>query len=690
MLKLKPIRLKLIAMIPMPLQQRIYQWIQIPRRWSIRTQMAISSILLFVLTLCLLFMAASFYFQQVFLHTISERETILASSIRTELDAKLNLYFNLLDELGKKTPAITFENPEQLQTLLDQSTLKSAFDNGLRFVNEDRLIVAQTTPEVPPEKRVNGFPIEQNMALFQSMTQKRQGTVSDGFMSDRCGSCPVIEIGAPIYNDQGRPIGRLIASLKIQGNSFLSALDQLQVGESGFVHLMDSRGRVLLDTGAYYPTLGQLNSFEKQKDLQSVMLQRQSITGITEDVRHKKSFSYISSFVPMQKSHWVVAIHYPIEHALAPFDMARSAFIGSGFVCCLLLLAVLWRLLSRFTAPLEELSSWAEQTDLHSLTPLVLKNSSSELHNLAKSLQALIETSHENTQELLMLSTHLEERVTERTEALEQALVHLETARDAAIQKEKLASLGSLLSGVAQELSGPVGTALSATHLLGHESRELSRMLQSSKISKNALLQLAAIVEQAALTVEHCMIRASSLVKSFKQVAFDQSHDEIRSFDLVQTLSENITALSPLMKGKSFSLILTPAPSIFVKTYPGAIGQIVSQFVSNSLQHAFEGRSSGHMRFEIWQDESHLYMTYSDDGVGIPYELQSRIFDAFFTTKHGIGGFGLGLHIVHTLATDQLKASISFSSEPGQGSQFCLRWPLESILDPAHKTLSTR
>ncbi len=111
-------------------------------------------------------------------------------------------------------------------------------------------------------------------------------------------------------------------------------------------------------------------------------------------------------------------------------------------------------------------------------------------------------------------------------------------------------------------------------------------------------------------------------------------------------------------------------------SYPGALGQIVTNLIENSLLHAFPERSDGSMRLVARAlDETYVEILYSDDGVGIPAADRSRVFDPFFTTRMGQGGSGLGLSIVLNLVRDLLGGDLDLSAgEPG-GTTFRLRLP---------------
>jgi signal transduction histidine kinase len=111
-------------------------------------------------------------------------------------------------------------------------------------------------------------------------------------------------------------------------------------------------------------------------------------------------------------------------------------------------------------------------------------------------------------------------------------------------------------------------------------------------------------------------------------------------------------------------------------SYPGALGQVVTNLVNNAVLHGFEGRNQGtvHITGEA-RDEGWLLLRVADDGCGIPADLLDRIFDPFVTTKMGRGGTGLGLHISYNAVVSLLGGSISVRSTEGEGAVFELLMP---------------
>ena len=94
---------------------------------------------------------------------------------------------------------------------------------------------------------------------------------------------------------------------------------------------------------------------------------------------------------------------------------------------------------------------------------------------------------------------------------------------------------------------------------------------------------------------------------------------------------------------------------IVMDSYPGALSQVLSNFVMNSLVHGFDPGTGGAIAITVDRPASgQIRMIYSDNGRGIAPDHRGRIFDPFFTTRRGAGGSGLGLHIVYNLVTGPL------------------------------------
>ncbi len=114
---------------------------------------------------------------------------------------------------------------------------------------------------------------------------------------------------------------------------------------------------------------------------------------------------------------------------------------------------------------------------------------------------------------------------------------------------------------------------------------------------------------------------------------------------------------------------------IKLKNYPGAISQILTNLVMNSLIYGFEGIESGEIIINGSIDNGNIYLSYSDNGVGMKKKTVKQIYEPFFTTKRNQGGSGLGMNIVFNLVTQKLNGTIECVSSPGKGTSFNIKFP---------------
>lgn len=276
----------------------------------------------------------------------------------------------------------------------------------------------------------------------------------------------------------------------------------------------------------------------------------------------------------------------------------------------------------------------------------------------------------------------LETRVEERTHALtvanaelQQTLGVLRKAQAQLIESEKMASLGSLVAGVAHEINTPLGIGITAASHLESITHQFGHKVEAGQLTRSELSQYLAAAKESSRLILKNLERAGQLVRSFKQVAVDQSSEERRTIHLGEYLNEIAFALRPALRRTPHELRIVCDQDILIDTYPGAIYQIVVNLISNALAHAFKETDSGLIELRAHtRGSNEVVLEYQDNGVGVEPALLKRIFDPFFTTRRGQGGSGLGLHIVYNRVTQLLGGSIV--AENRDGLHFTIRWPL--------------
>jgi predicted ATPase/signal transduction histidine kinase len=273
------------------------------------------------------------------------------------------------------------------------------------------------------------------------------------------------------------------------------------------------------------------------------------------------------------------------------------------------------------------------------------------------------------------LYAHLEEKVAERTRELSDALHDVQAMQHQMVESEKLAALGGLVAGMAHEINTPVGIAVTAASHLVDRTEELRRAWQAGSMKRSTLDHFIAGVEDAGRLILTNLERSNQLVQSFKQVAVDQSSEARRSFAVREYLDDILRSLRPSMNRAPHLIDIDCDAGLSIMSYPGALAQVVTNLVMNSVVHAYDDGVSGRIRLQATAHDGGIRLRYSDDGGGIPDDMRQHIFDPFFTTRRTQGGSGLGLHIVYNLVTQRLGGTITVQSAPGQGTSFTIDIP---------------
>lgn len=280
-------------------------------------------------------------------------------------------------------------------------------------------------------------------------------------------------------------------------------------------------------------------------------------------------------------------------------------------------------------------------------------------------------------EELTTHRVHLQELVSQKTSELQDSINNLEQAKDQLVESEKMASLGDLVAGIAHEINTPVGIGVTAASHLESEISALNECYKNEALSKSKLENFIELSTESSKIILSNMLRAASLIQSFKKVAVDQSSEEKRRFYITEYINEVLISIQSKFKKTKHLINVICNEDFRLNSYPGAISQIITNLCINTLQHGFEGIESGIITIEVKEINKKAVIIYKDNGIGIPQDILKRIFDPFFTTKRGQGGSGLGMNIVYNLVTQTLNGTIVCDSSHGDGTVFKITLPIE-------------
>lgn len=289
----------------------------------------------------------------------------------------------------------------------------------------------------------------------------------------------------------------------------------------------------------------------------------------------------------------------------------------------------------------------------------------------------------EAKRDLKDLNVSLESRVSERSAALERANADLSAALSTLqrtqvelLASEKMASLGSLVAGIAHELNTPIGNSLLASTSLRDRVEEFERHVAAGALRRSELITHLEEVRTASQLISHSLHKAAELISSFKQIAVDQTNDQRREFDLQEAVRDTIATYTPRLRRAGCEAVLDIPEGLRFDSYPGGLYQVLNNLMNNALNHAFEAGQSGTITVHAEAAaDGMVVLTFSDDGAGMADDVLRRVFDPFFTTRMGQGGTGLGMHIVYNIVNAVLGGRITVSSAPGAGTSVRMLLP---------------
>ncbi|MDN4502420.1 two-component regulator propeller domain-containing protein [Alteromonadaceae bacterium BrNp21-10] len=260
----------------------------------------------------------------------------------------------------------------------------------------------------------------------------------------------------------------------------------------------------------------------------------------------------------------------------------------------------------------------------------------------------------------------LERQIKERTQqlkqsnrAFEKAIVNLQETQGQLIQAEKMASLSGMVVGIAHEVNTPLGVCLTAVSHIEDSSRRLFEKFDQQKMTANDFIQFREEIDSGSEIALNNIHRAVALVRTFKQVAADQSEENISEFNLLELLQDTASTVKSSLQKDNIDIHISCSQEISLNSYVGVVSQIVLSFIGNTMVHAYSTQTERNIRIEVTQlKPGFVTLYYCDDGDGIPAEYIDKVFEPFFTTNRKDGHTGLGMHITFNHVTQKLNGDI--------------------------------
>ncbi len=289
----------------------------------------------------------------------------------------------------------------------------------------------------------------------------------------------------------------------------------------------------------------------------------------------------------------------------------------------------------------------------------------------------------------------LEKKVDERTKELNQTLKKLKDTQVQLVDAEKMSSLGQLTAGIAHEINNPINFVSSNIVPLRQDLDDIKSILSKYEEIDNIniedkLKEIESLKKE--LDYEYLKTELSSIINGIEDGArrtteiviglrnfssLDES--ELKKVDINVGINSTIVLIKNKLNGINISTNLSDKAEC--ECNPGKINQIIMNIIDNSIyaiKKIHSDYSKGKIEIETEDSNSFIFITISDNGIGIPDNIKSKIFDPFFTTKDVGEGTGLGLAIVKGILENH-NGSIEIESTPNTGTKVTIKLPKTKV-----------
>ncbi|MBF2065401.1 MAG: response regulator [Calothrix sp. C42_A2020_038] len=304
----------------------------------------------------------------------------------------------------------------------------------------------------------------------------------------------------------------------------------------------------------------------------------------------------------------------------------------------------------------------------------------------------------------------LEERVTERTAELSQALEELKQTQLQLVQTEKISSLGQMVAGVAHEINNPIGFI--STNLY-HASQYVRDLIQLIQVYREKFPQPGQEIEEIieSIDLDHISVDLPKLISSMK-LGSDQIRGimqsmrnysradgaEKKAVDIHEGIETTLMILQHRLKAQTFR----PAIHVVkeygnfppVRCYPGQLNQVFMNLIANAIDAIDETIQENNWESDRGKyltpdtvltaplicicttaDKEYVTIQIGDNGKGMDLSVRDQIFNAFYTTKSEGKGTGLGLSISYQIITEKHGGTLECISSPNKGTEFIIQLP---------------
>jgi len=311
--------------------------------------------------------------------------------------------------------------------------------------------------------------------------------------------------------------------------------------------------------------------------------------------------------------------------------------------------------------PVKKLIKGTHEISSGNLDYVIPSTGKDEMGMLGRSFNEMTTDIRKAKEEITTWSNQLEDRVKEKTEALEKT-------QERNLQIEKMASLGQLSATVAHELNNPMAGILTYSKLI---QKKINKGPLSEAEKDSVLKHLKMIESESA--------RSGEIVKNMLLFSRQEAID-MKSHQLDKIIESSLDLISHHLKLHNIQLQKDFQPDLPpLNVDENQIKQALLALYVNAVE-AMDDEGTLTVKTSWMRSKQQVIILIGDTGKGIPETVKTQVFEPFFTTKNEVKGVGLGLAAVYAIIQKH-GADISFESEVNKGTTFKIVFPLTKIRD---------
>ena len=244
------------------------------------------------------------------------------------------------------------------------------------------------------------------------------------------------------------------------------------------------------------------------------------------------------------------------------------------------------------------------------------------------------------------------------------------------MERERLASLGQLIGGIAHNLKTPIMSISGASEALTDLTKEYDSSIDDPEVNSQDHHDIAKDMNSWISKIKEYTEYMSDIITAVKGQAVTLSETENITFDIEELLKR----VNILMRHELKNAIIYLNISVKVDEHKlihgdvNSLVQVINNMISNSIQ-AYQGKTEQNIDLIVEEKDNKLYISIKDYGCGLPKKVKDKLFKEMITTK-GKNGTGLGLYMSYSTIKAHFGGDITFESEEGKGTTFTITLPI--------------